>query len=58
MNKNKVITSAKRMSSFIRSFDLFGEQVNLVVKEKDIYTSLLGSAVSLAIIAFTSFSFI
>ncbi len=50
--------SRKKIISYIRSLDIFGQQVNLVVKEKDTYTSSIGSVATLAIIVFTSYSFI
>jgi hypothetical protein len=46
----------KNLKSFIYQFDQFGQPINLMINKDNSYHTVLGSFVSLGIIAFTLFS--
>ena len=48
----------KRLENFFLMFDLYGVPINLLIKRKETYNSILGSLVSLFLIGLTAYSFI
>lgn len=47
----------KNIANFLRQFDLFGQKMNLLVKQNETFNSFIGSIISLWIFGFTLMSF-